>query len=141
MRAPLNLFVIYHLFQPLYFIFLIRTRIFFQRNQQTSLACTLVDENAKPYHAFLKAKTSFILIIKEFSDTICYNCHHNLSLYHVRCLSTLLYKQDPATEFTNSDLLHSKMAPLWRQNQLIRFPFKEAAPPPLNARSSIPDPD
>ncbi len=41
----------------------------------------------------------------------------------------------------NSDPLHSKMAPLWCQNQLIRFPFGEAAPPLLSTGSSILDPD
>ncbi len=38
-----------------------------------------------------------------------------LWFYHVRYFSNLLYKQDPATEFTNSDPLHSMMVPLWHQ--------------------------
>ncbi len=52
--------------------------------------------------------------------------------YHVRYLSTLLYKQIQQLGSYNPDPLHSRTAPFWHQNQLIHLSGRKAIPPPLN---------
>ncbi len=61
--------------------------------------------------------------------------------YHVRYLSTLLYKQDPATEFIKLRSTPFKDGATLAPKLADPLSFGEAAPPPLNTGSSILDLD